>query len=119
MNHYQLMNKDNILLEFSCVRDEFDEPVFSEDLWESETRPIGFTSIISFLERRKAPKHREHIHELLANYGCDDIEGFIRVTHAASLNDTFWVREKGSAVKWEEISLYRNDFNELISYAAF
>ena len=119
MNHYQLMNKDNIILEFSCDRDEFDEPVFSECVWKSDKHPIGFTNIYSFLERRKAPKHREHIQELLAKYGCNDIEGFIRVTHAASLNDTFWVREAGSHLNWRDISLYQNDFNELISVAAF
>lgn len=119
MNHYQLMNKDNIVLEFSCVRDEFDEPVFSEDMWKSDIEPIGFTNISSFLERRKAPKHREHIHELLIKYGCDDIEGFIRATHAATLNDTFWVREEGASLMWKDISLYQNDFNELISIAAF
>lgn len=119
MNHYQLMNKDDIILEFSCERDEFDEPVFSEDSWLSDIKPIGFTEISSFLERRKAPKHREHIQELLIKYGCNDIEGFIKVTHAASLNDTFWVRESDSSVVWNDISLFRNDFNELISIAAF
>lgn len=119
MNHYQLMNKDNIILEFSCKRDEFDEPVFSEDFWMSDLKPIGFTSVSSFLERRKAPKHREHIQDLLIKYGCNDIEGFIKVTHAASLNDTFWVRETDSPIVWNDISLFRNDFNELISLAAF
>ena len=119
MNHYQLMNKDNTILEFSCDRDEFDEPVFSECVWKSDKHPIGFTNIYSFLERRKAPKHREHIQELLAKFGCNDIEGFIRVTHAASLNDTFWVREGGSPLNWRDISLYQNDFSELISIAAF
>lgn len=119
MNRYQLMNKSKIVLEFSCSRDEFDEPVFTEGAWKSDVRPIGFSNIESFLNRRKAPKHRAHIQSLLAQFGCDDIEGFIGVTHAASLNDTFWVREKGSSVKWKDVSLYRNDFNDLIGRAAF
>ena len=106
-------------MDFSCERDEFDEPVFFEGSWETSKRPIGFTNISSFLERRKAPKHREHIQDLLAKYGCNDIEGFIRVTNAASLNDTFWVKEEGSPLEWKDISLYQNDFNELISIAAF
>lgn len=119
MNHYQLMNKDTVILDFSCVRDDFDEPIFVKIEQKSEKLPVGFTNISSFLERRKAPKHREHIHALLAKYGCDDIEGFIRVTHAASLNDTFWVREENSTLTWKDVSLYQNDFNELISLAAF
>lgn len=119
MYHYQLMNKDSFVLDFSCERDEFDEPSFSEGTWKSDKHPIGFTDISSFLERRKAPKHREHIQELLTKYGCNDIEGFIRVTHAASLNDTFWVKEEGSPLSWKDVSLYQNDFNELIGIAAF
>ena len=119
MNHYQLMNKDNVILEFSCKRDEFDEPIFTEGSWTSDIKPIGFTSISSFLERRKAPNHRAHIQELLMKYGCNDIEGFIKVTHAASLNDTFWVKNSNSSVVWNDISLFKNNFNELISIAAF
>ncbi len=119
MNAYQLMNKDTVLLEFICERDEFNEPIFIENLWKSDIKPIGYTNISSFLERRKAPKHREHIQELLTKYDCNDVEGFIKVTHAASLNDTFWVRKKDSDITWKTVSLYRNDFNELISRAAF
>ena len=119
MNSYILMNKDRPLLKFTCSRDEFDEPVFQEENWLADIRPHGFTSIAAFLERRKAPKHREHIHDLLVRYGCTDIEGFVRVTHAASLNDTLWVKEAGTNICWDEVSLYSNDFNELISRAAF
>lgn len=69
--------------------------------------------------QRKAPKHREHIQQLLEQYGCDDLEGFIQVTHALSLNDTFWVRGSDSRLSWPDVSLYINEFNEVISEAAF
>lgn len=118
-NEYFLLNKDTVMLAFSCSRNEFDEPEFRELTWFSDIRPIGYQSLTSFLERRKAPKHRQHIQELLHRYGCDDLEGFLNVTHALSLNDTFWVKPAASTLTWDEVSLYRNEFDQLISEAAF
>ena len=116
---YILLNKDVPMLEFHCRRNEFDEPEFFEDQWLTSLRPIGYRNLPAFLEHRKAPKHRKHIRQLLEQYGCDDPEGFLRVTHALSLNDTFWVRETDSSLTWQEVSLYTNPFSEIISGAAF
>lgn len=116
---YILLNKDTPMLAFYCQRNEFDEPEFFEYQWLTSLRPIGYRNLPAFLEHRKAPKHRKHIQQLLEQYGCDDPEGFLRVTHALSLNDTFWVREAESSLTWREVSLYTNPFNEIISEAAF
>ena len=117
--NYVLMNKDEPILAFCCKRNIFDEPEFFEDAWHVAYRPIGYRTLTGFLEQRKAPKHRRHIQQLLQQYGCDDLEGFLQVTHALSLNDTFWVREANSALRWQDVSLYTNEFNEIISEAAF
>lgn len=116
---YVLMNKDVPVLDFTCRRNDFNEPEFFEAQWLKDYRPIGYRDITSFLEYRKAPKHRKHIQDIFERYGCDDLEDFLLVTHALSLNDTFWVREKGSGVTWTDVSLYTNTFNEIISQAAF
>ena len=116
---YVLMNKDRPVMAFRCERNEFDEPEFCKNEWLSEIRPIGYLSLGDFLAKRQAPKHRKHIKELLERYGCDDLEGFIRVTHALSLNDTFWVQETGSGLTWNDVSLYHNEFDQLVSEAAF
>ena len=116
---YLLMNKDSPVLSFYCVRNEFGEPEFFEIGRFSDYLPIGYNDIGQYLEHRKAPKHRAHIKELLERYGCDDLEGFIKVAHALSLNDTFWVKESGSDLVWRDVSLYTNSFNTLISEAAF
>ena len=119
ITEYLLMNKDTPFLLFRCARNEFDEPEFFEETWYTDARPIGYQSLAAFLERRKAPKHREHIRELLERYGCDDLEGFLKVAHALSLNDTFWVKETSSTLAWSDVSLYRNEFDQLVSEAAF
>ncbi len=116
---YVLMNKDVSMLRFTCERNAFDEPEFAEIEWMTELRPIGYGNLGDYLARRQAPKHRKHIKELLERYGCDDLEGFIRVTHALSLNDTFWVKETGSELRWDSVSLYQNEFDQLVSEAAF
>lgn len=51
--------------------------------------------------------------------GCEDLEGFLRVSRALSLNDTFWVKPSYSGLRWREVSLYQNDFNEVIAQMAF
>ena len=77
---YVLMNQDIPVLDFTCRRNEFDEPEFFEGTWHVDYRPIGYRGLAAFLEHRKAPKHREHIRQLLEQYGCDDLEGFLQVT---------------------------------------
>lgn len=116
---YILMNKDCCVLLFLCLRNEYDEPTFQELQWYVDYRPIGYKTLTGFLERRKAPKHREHIQRLLERFGCDDLEGFLNVTHAVSLNDTFWVKQANSDLCWNQVSLYQNEFDQLISEAAF
>lgn len=116
---YVLMNKDISILDFLCRRNAFDEPEFSELQWHTGLRPIGYRGLTAFLEQRKAPKHRKHIQQLLEQYSCDDLEGFLQVSHALSLNDTFWVCPADAALTWREVSLYTNDFSEIISQAAF
>ena len=118
-NEYLLMNQDRLMLRFFCERNAFDEPEFFEIEWLTELKPIGYRGLEGFLAGRQAPKHRRHIKELLERYGCDDLEGFLRVTHALSLNDTFWVKEADSNLCWDGVSLYQNKFDRLVSEAAF
>lgn len=114
-----LMNKDRAWLEFACEINEFEEVLLEECQWYTAQRPFGYRSLSGFLESRKAPKHRAHIAKLLRQYGCDRLDSYLILTHALSLNDTFWVKETSSALSWAEVSLYRNPFNEVIANAAF
>lgn len=116
---YLLLNKDTVWLEFHCEQNEYLETSAREDNWHTGLRPFGYTNLTDFLERRKAPKHRAYIAQLLREYGCDTLEGYLDVAHALSLNDTLWVKKADSALCWKDVSLYRNPFNEVISEAAF
>lgn len=128
---YELLSKNMIILRFYCTTTEYGELAFSILSWETpELAPIGFFQptqsqaeqdswLETFLESRKAPKHREHISEVLERYGCADLKGFLDVSHALSLNDTFWVRQVGSELSWDDVSLFQNEFDQLVSLAAF
>ena len=108
---YILMNKDESWASFSCVQDEFGEESAVLNEWYTDLRPLGLQSLTAVLEKRKAPKHRKHIEQLLEQYGCVGLEGFLRVTHALSLNDIFWVKNEAETLGWDEVSLYRNEFD--------
>jgi len=105
INEFYLMNKDQRVLTFRMEKNEFDEVTFKEVKEEKgkdfiETpRPIGFKDIQLWLAGRQAPKHRAHIAELLRQCGCYNLDGYLRITHALTLNDTFWVKPTDSTLK--------------------
>ena len=118
---YTLMNMGREIVRFRTYRNEYgtvradDVKVLQQDLLPQE-----YTGdVIRFIEGRKAPKHRKHVQSILKQLGAEDVEGFIRVSSAASLTDTFWVRDEEAPKTWEEVSLYRNDFDENIARIAF
>lgn len=86
---------DTPLLEFFTREDEFGDVEAREYVWLSPLRPIGYTSLLGFLEGRRVPKHRKHMEQLLEQYGCRTLEGFLQVSHALSLNDIFCVKPAG------------------------
>ena len=93
---YTLMNMGREIVRFRTYRNEYgtvradDVKVLQQDLLPQE-----YTGdVIRFIEGRKAPKHRKHVQSILKQLGAEDVEGFIRVSSAASLTDTFWVRDE-------------------------
>ena len=101
---YVLMNQDIPVLDFTCRRNEFDEPEFFEGTWHVDYRPIGYRGLAAFLEHRKAPKHRSTSVSLLEQYGCDDLEGFLQVTRALSLNGHLLGEAAGEVLQWRDVS---------------
>lgn len=116
---YLLMNKDHIVAEIQeSVGLVSEEPVLSLTNI-SGNLPIGFPDIDSWLSARQASKHNTHLQRLMTSLGCNTKEGFIAVTHAASINDTFWIKKEYEQITWKDISLYTNQFTDVISKLAF
>ena len=115
---YFLMNKDRQVASFTIETSDLGEKI-SIIKQNIPAMPIGFDNMAEWISRRKASKHNRHLRELMTRCGCNTAEGFIRVTHAASINDTFWIKSAEEDVQWDNISLYKNEFNETISKLAF
>lgn len=107
---YLLMNKNKAIAEITKN-------------WQLQSitgkTPLGCQDFSVWLSNRKAYKHNEHLKKLMFEYGCDTNDGFIKITHAASINDAYWIKEEKESVEWEDISFYTNDFNETVSKLAF
>lgn len=110
---FYLMNKDMMVASFDKKNNKW------QLMRQNAELPLGRFEINGWLEDRKAYKHNHHLKQLMIDCGCETTEGFIKITHAASINDSFWVKEDGENVAWSDISFYRNDFNDTISKLAF
>lgn len=86
---YDLMNKDVVAAKIHK----------GQDGWyvahPQAALPAGKFEINDWLEDRKAYKHNHHLKRLMVDCGCDTVEGFLRITHAASINDSYWVKKEG------------------------
>lgn len=110
---YYFMNKDDIV----AFLDKKD------NIWKLQYKngalPAGNFEINEWLEDRKALKHNNYLKQLMLDCGCENTEGFIKITHAASINDCYWVKSEKEQTLWNNISFYRNEFDETISKLAF
>lgn len=114
---FVLMNKDVEIAYFSVIEEDgFEDIQVTKECCEypSWLRPLD-----GFIRGRKAPKSRENIERLLEKSGCNTLIGYLSITHALSLIDTFWVKKISSNLTWEDVSLYDKPFNEVIAKTAF
>lgn len=82
---YYLLNKDQIIAKFSV------DPITGIiDILEQRVElPSWCGDLHAFVRNRRAPKGRENIKKLLRLSGCDTLEGFLSISYALSLVDTF------------------------------
>ena len=121
MREYILKNKNKNLLAFTVNIDDFSQYTCKEveRYVPDELLPPSFFSISEWLERRNYAKHKSHLRRWLHDWQIDTLKGFIDITHALGLNDTLWVCPSESSLSWENVSLYSNDFNDVVAHTAF
>ena len=119
MSKYYLMNKDKKVMYFRTERATFTNEVILKEIERYDTLPFGFSDIDEWVENRKASKHNEHLKRIMQDLKCDDHEGFINLTHAANINDCFWIKREEELTTWNDVSLYRNEFSDVVSKLAF
>lgn len=55
----------------------------------------------------------------MVELGINNQRGFINMVHCVSLTDTFWMRRAGSDLAWDDVSPYRNGFDDDVARIAF
>lgn len=114
---YCLMNKDIVLGTFEVV--PMGKIEIATNLDTVEQVPNWLININDWIKGRSAAKHRSNIKDILRANNADRISGFIGLTRCLSLNDTLWVKDCGDNITWDEVSLYTNDFDDVISKILF
>lgn len=114
---FYLLNKNRLLAQFHVEGAGALEGIIIDKQFETMPKWIG--NLRAFIGNRRAPKKRENIAKLLEMSGCDTIYGWLSVTHALSLVDTYWVKPVDSKLAWEQVSLYTHEFNEVVAKTAF
>lgn len=122
MSAYYLMNKNTKLMAFELVFSEITGVYFcreSERYLDEQWFPPRFSDINSWVDNRNYAKHKEHLQKWLKEWQIDNAKGFLDLTHALSLNDSLWVKPVDSALNWERVNLYENEFTDVVSKTAF
>ena len=126
-NAYELRLYDKTLLEFTFEEqgvslaahviyvDEKNARLLPMDLQRTDE------GIIKWLRHRVIPKNRTFVEEILKSLGLSvgNTKGIIDVCMGLSLNDCFWVVQKGFEGTFAEYNFYENDFFENLSSIAF
>lgn len=110
---YYIKNKDTILGSFVW------ETADDARLVESGGLPFFIKKRFQkWIENRTPPKHRAHMERLLDIMQLHSLRSIIDYSKGLSLTDTLWVTTDTS-LKWENVSLFRNPFDETIAKIAF
>lgn len=125
---YEIRQYDTPLLTFYIERQGLDKMTYTIEWVNEEKRfllPIGLTAdsdgLSKWLKSRVIPKNREYVDQILARSGLshNDIMGIINVCKGLSLNDSYWVVEKGFEGKFADYNLYQNNFTRALALIAY
>lgn len=125
---FELRQYDKTLLTFELEEKYLEGQVCRLISVEDENEyllPQGLTvsgeGILSWLKTRVIPKNREFVDQILSRYGLshNDTLGVIKICKGLSLNDSYWVVERGFEGKFWRYNLYENNFTQTLSLIAF
>lgn len=115
---YQLMNKNTVVATYKEEK-RIDDFRYTEVERIDPYLPYGFIDINDWIDGRAIAKHRTSIEKLMRELGLTTRHNFIGMIHCLSLTDTFWMKREDEALTWDDVSLYRNPFDDIIARIAF
>lgn len=115
---YQLMNKDVVVATYEETA-SLDDYRYNEVEQFDAYLPYGFVNINDWIDGRQIAKHRVSIERLMRELGLTTRHDFIAMARCLSLTDTFWMKRADEDIAWDDVSLYRNPFDDVIARIAF
>lgn len=125
---YYLKIYDDVLMEFEIEKPKLEQRVtninyVNESAKEvfppqMELTPEGITK---WLRRRNIPKNRAYVNEILSSYGLEsnDLKGILNICKGLSVNDSYWIVEKGFQGEFKDYNLYENSFSDVLALVAY
>ena len=115
---YHLMNKDEVVAVYEEQR-SVGEYTYVEVKRYDAYMPYGFLTMDDWIDGRQIAKHRLSIERLMRELGMNTRQDFIGMARCLSLTDTFWMKRADEEIRWDDVSLYRNPFDDVIARIAF
>ena len=119
---FYIMNKDTPVLEFSCSYHDGVEQFYIQTIIKPNLVPLSMQNgltLDAWLDSRLVMSHRKHIYDMFKKLDLKSKCDIFKETRGISLNDTYWVRQVNSRLKWTSISPYRNPLNRGVATYAF
>lgn len=115
---YQLMNKDVVVATYRETYDLGDYHYEEVERFDAYL-PYGFIDMDDWIDGRQIAKHRTSIEKLMRELGMTTRNDFVNMARCLSLTDTFWMKREDEDLTWDNVSLYRNPFDDVIAHIAF
>lgn len=112
------MNKDVVVATYAEEKGLVDFSYKEVERFD-DYMPHGFIGIDDWIDGRQIAKHRNAIEKLMRELGMTTRHDFIGMVRCLSLTDTFWMKREDEALTWNDVSLYRNPFDDVIARIAF
>lgn len=113
---YLIKNKDTTLGSFTWL-DADEDGIKLED---GHNLPDFISSdVTEWLGSRTPPKHRAHMQQLLSQLGLGTTKSILDFSKGLTLTDTLWVVREEETLLWDEVSLFKNPFDDVIARIAF
>lgn len=112
---YYLMRKNEVVT--ICDMDmKGNMLAFSPNYRNPEIAPLGFAASDDHIQRwwknRQISVRQGRVEELLRRKGFDEPSEYLLRNLGLSLTDYYWIRPIDSAIRWEDVNLFDNDFKE-------
>ena len=116
---YFLMNKDTPVLSFINKTSTFSGDELFEAVETLGAIPLNFLDIGYWVRTRMGSSYSPRLRHIMYGIGITNNIEYVSKTHAASTNDTFWIKREDEDISWNDVSLFRTDFTKIISEYAF